>query len=91
MMKIQFETYEQALMAPRLPLLPCPFCGGRAYEIRSVNGSRTRWVGCGSCGVGFKDAFVTAGNPALFCWSAEIIESWNTRKGCQAAGEAVAP
>lgn len=33
-------------------LLGCPFCGGKAYATRAVNGTQMFYVGCAVCEIG---------------------------------------
>jgi Restriction alleviation protein Lar len=54
-------------------LRPCPFCGGKAYYIESVNGSNMAYVGCAVCGFDIKAA-VFDGK-----LSKDIKFLWNTR------------
>jgi hypothetical protein len=58
-------------------LLPCPFCGGKAYYTESVNGSNMAYVGCTVCGISAKAAR-TGFN--LSEWTRDLKLVWNTRK-----------
>lgn len=52
----------------RKEILPCPFCGGKAY-LRNVKGSTAKWVTCKVC--------LCDGETAYSEKSA--IYNWNTR------------
>jgi hypothetical protein len=56
-------------------LLPCPFCGGKPYETRTVNGTEMYLVGCASCGIELKAAWYR-GEPRP---TKNIAGLWNRR------------
>jgi hypothetical protein len=58
-------------------LLPCPFCGGEAWSVRSVNGTAEFRVGCSPCGIAIKAAWYR-GEPAP---TKDIVAVWNRRAG----------
>jgi len=62
--------------------LACPFCGGRAYATRTVNGTQMFKVGCASCGIEMKAArYRDAATPTK-----DILSLWNQRTPADAAG-----
>jgi len=58
-------------------LLPCPFCGSKAYYVRSVNGSNMHRCGCHACGVYFKSPEVY--HPGGDYLTKDIVSAWNQR------------
>jgi hypothetical protein len=62
--------------------LACPFCGGRAYATRTVNGTQMFKVGCASCGIEMKAAWYRD-EPAP---TKDILSLWNQRTPADAAG-----
>jgi hypothetical protein len=66
--------------------LACPFCGGRAYATRTVNGTQMFKVGCASCGIEMKAAWYRD-EPTP---TKDILSLWNQRTPADAAGKAKA-
>jgi hypothetical protein len=61
--------------------LACPFCGGRAYATRTVNGTQMFKVGCASCGIEMKAAWYRdAATPTK-----DILALWNQRAALPSA------
>lgn len=60
-------------------LRPCPFCGGRAYYVRSVNDRDMHHIGCGPCGIVIKASEVHCPNPEASYITKDIVAVWNRR------------
>ena len=60
-------------------LKPCPFCAGPAYLTDTKNGTSMRHVGCTSCGIVLKAAWVCLGPPDKYGWSRDVVTLWNRR------------
>lgn len=56
-------------------LLGCPFCGGKAYATRAVNGTQMFYVGCAVCGVELKAAWYRDQDKP----TKDLVALWNTR------------
>jgi Lar family restriction alleviation protein len=56
-------------------LKPCPFCGSKPYETRTVNGTEMYLIGCSSCGIEMKAAWYR-GEPKS---TKDIAALWNRR------------
>lgn len=66
-------------------LLGCPFCGGKAYATRTVNGTQMFKVGCAECGIELKAAWYRDEDKP----TKDLIGLWNTRANQEEAGIAV--
>jgi hypothetical protein len=66
---------EVAPMIEQAPPKGCPFCGGKAYATRSVNGTQMFHVGCAACGVELKAAWYRDQDQP----TKDILALWNTR------------
>jgi hypothetical protein len=61
-------------MSEQTTLLPCPFCGGKPYHHRAVNGANTAHLGCAASGFEFKCAHYQGEEP-----SKDLSAAWNKR------------
>jgi len=58
-------------------LLDCPFCGGKPYFTKSVNGTNMNYIGCSSCGFQFK--VMRTDIPLDSPMTKDIVAAWNQR------------